>query len=101
MRNLIDGFGKFKVAHLGNPERVVQPFRLFAKIFPHLFGGAEIVFGRTVAEPIRVVHCLPRTDAQQAIVRLHIISIQVMRIVGNNRRNPRSFRQFRHGFEDA
>ena len=80
-RNLVNGFREFQVAHISNVQRVVQPFRLFAKIRPHFLGGAKVIFGRTVAQAVRIIDRFSSADTQQTIVRFDIIGVQVMRII--------------------
>ena len=81
------------VAALGNDERVPQRVRVAAEDGRHLFRGLQEKLVAGVAQPLRVIHRLPRADAEQDVVRLMVALPQVVHVVGGNERQIELARQ--------
>ena len=55
----------------------------------HHFGARlHEKLGRRKPHPVRVRHGFARLDAEQDLVRTHVIVTQIVRVVGNDQRNP-------------
>ncbi len=75
------------VAALRDRHRPFQRFGDFAKHLRHFFRGLEekLVGGKFHA--VRVAHRLPGLDAEQHFLRMRIGMLQIMAIVGSDKRN--------------
>ena len=74
------------VAPLGYFFRVVDRFRHKAKEFPHLIGGFHIVLAALVAQAVLVHDFLSCLNAEQDVMRIHILPVSIVTVIGADQR---------------
>ena len=74
------------VGALGDPQRVVARLGKVAEQVAHLRGRLEVVLLALELEPLRVAEHRPGLHAQQRVVRLVVLAVDVVRVVGGDQR---------------
>src|SRR6266566_4426457 len=83
----------FKITLFGHFERVLDRFRSFGKACLHFLSRTQIELLLSVLHPLRVREQCLRADADQAIVSMRMLFLDVMYVVGRDQLQPKWLRQ--------
>ena len=76
------------VGPLGDPQRVVARLGHLGEQRAHLGRGLQVELLGVELEPVGVVAGRPRLHAQQRVVRLGVVAVDVVAVVGGQQRRP-------------
>ena len=77
-----------EVAHVGDPARVAERLGLVREQGRHLGRGLEEEVPRVELHPVGRVEVVAGPDAQQDVVRLVLLAMDVVEVVGHDQRQP-------------
>ncbi len=85
---------ELEVHRLRDAQRVGERLRQLAEELVHLGGRLEVELIRPVAHPPRRIHRLPGLDAEEEVVRLGVVALEVVTVVGADERDAGLARDF-------
>jgi hypothetical protein len=85
-REVVLTSGNLDVHPLGDPHRIGERFRVVLEDPGHLLGALQVELVAVIAQALLVVNGFAGADAQQDVVRLVIVLLQIVHIVGAHQR---------------
>ncbi len=81
------------LATLGDVQGRITGLGQVLPDLPHLLGGADVVPGAVELETVRVIHPRPGVDAQQGVLDVAVLLLDVVAVVGGHQGRVHELRQ--------